>query len=128
MKSHAAKQTQVRNKLLKVTDELRQIQEELLNSDDLDPSILAAFRHAVNRVRTTAWAMQQYTESKVHDGGPKKVLSLMAGERVRVAFQLCKLVQADLRDEEIHVPIGPLMQLHAATKELTTRLAAVVED
>ncbi len=128
MKSRPAKQTQVRSKLLKVTDELHQIQEELLNSEDLDPSILAAFRQAVNRVRTTAWAMQQYTESQAQEGDPKKVLSLMAGERVRVVFQLCKLIQADLADEDIHVPIGPLMQLHAATKELTEQLRKLVGD
>jgi hypothetical protein len=37
----------------------------LLLSDNLDPRILADFRDAVNRVRNTAWAAQQYAEVKV---------------------------------------------------------------
>lgn len=128
LKPGSADDLQITTRLGNVTTELRQIQDDLLSADDLDPSILAAFRDAVNRVRTTAWAMQQYANSKATDNDPKSVLSLMAGERVRVAYQLCKLVQADLADEEIHVQKGPLLQLHAATKELAEQLAGVVGE
>src|SRR5438309_8962646 len=37
---------------------------ELLLSGDLDPHILADFRDAVSRVRTVAWAAQQYVACK----------------------------------------------------------------
>jgi hypothetical protein len=47
---------------------------------------------------------------------------VLAGERVRVTFQLCKLVQSDLSNVEIKFQIGQLMQLREAIQELEQKL------
>jgi hypothetical protein len=43
--------------------ELQRLHEVLL-SGDLEPRVLADFRDALNRVRTAAWAAQQYMACK----------------------------------------------------------------
>ena len=54
--------------------------------------------------------------------------SLLAGERVRVAYQLCKHVQADLANTEIQFQKGQLLQLRDATQELASQLGKVVGE
>jgi len=61
---------------------------ELLLSGDLDPHILRDFRDALNRVRTAAWAAQQYVARKETDQGSSSVLSLLVGARIRTTYQL----------------------------------------
>src|SRR3954463_16468675 len=82
-------------RLQHVTNELREIHESLTSSEEADPRILTDFRDALNRVRNTAWAVEQYANSKTSETDPKAVLSVLAGERVRVTFQLFKLVEGD---------------------------------
>jgi hypothetical protein len=109
-------------RLQHVTSELREIHELLTSSEAADPRILTDFRDALNRVRNTAWAVEQFANSKVSETDPKAVLSVLAGERVRVTFQLCKLVQSDLSNVEIKFQIGQLMQLREAIQELEQKL------
>src|SRR5271167_178062 len=87
-------------RLQSVTNELRQIQDLLASEKEFDPRILTDLRDAVNRVRNTAWGLEQYANSRTTENDPKTVLTVLAGERVRVAYQLCKLVQADLANPE----------------------------
>jgi hypothetical protein len=53
----------VRSRLEKAIWELQGLH-ELLHSGELDPQILADFRDALNRVRNTAWAAQQYANRR----------------------------------------------------------------
>ncbi len=113
-------------RLQTVTSELREIHNLLTCSEEADPRILTDFRDALNRVRNAAWAVEQFANSKVSDTDPKTVMSVLAGERVRVTYQLCKLVEGDLSNSEIKFQIGQLMQLHEATKDLVRNLDAAV--
>jgi len=54
---------------------------EILLAGDLDPRVLTDFRDALNRVRTAAWAAQQYVIRKETDQDSGSILSLLAGER-----------------------------------------------
>jgi hypothetical protein len=58
----------------------------LLLSGDLDPRILADFRDALNRVRTAAWAAQQYVARRETDEESSSVLSFLVGERIRATY------------------------------------------
>lgn len=109
-------------RLQHVTNELREIHGLLTSSEAADPRILTDFRDALNRVRNTAWAVEQYANSKVSETDPKAVLSVLAGERVRVTFQLCKLVQGDLANPDIRFQVGQLMELREAIQELEHKL------
>jgi len=109
-------------RLQHVTNELRQIQELLASEKELDPRILIDFRDAVNRVRNTAWGMEQYANSKTAETDPNAVLTVLAGERVRVTYQLCKHLQADLANPEVQFQRGRLLQLRDAIRELSLQL------
>ena len=114
-------------RLQSATSELHEV-EALLASADLDARILSDFRDAVNRVRTTAWATQQYAETRYTERDPSKVLSLLAGERVRAAYQLCRAVGQDLGRPDLRFQPGQLLQLRAAAKELLQGLNSVIGD
>lgn len=114
-------------RLQNATQELREVHELLLTAD-LDKRILGGFRDAVNRVRTAAWAMEQYSESRAHDKDPAKVFSLLAGERVRALYQLCRALQRDLETPEIRFQPGQLIQLHSAAQELVKQLRGILKE
>lgn len=115
-------------RLQHVTEELRDIQKVLTPGADLDPSILNDFHDAVNRVRTAAWAMEQYAGLKEMETDPASVLSVLAGERIRAAYQLCQLLHADLENPLIHLHKGQLRMLREAAAELTRDLSKKVRD
>jgi hypothetical protein len=117
----------VSEKLQGLTDELRRIQGLMTTGSDFDPRILSEFRDTVNRVRTTAWAMQQYVETKENDRDTASVLTLLAGERIRAAYQLCELIRADLKNEEVNFQKGQLLELNEAVQSLAKELSEAVK-
>lgn len=112
-------------RLQNATSELREV-EALLASADLDARILSDFRDAVNRIRTTAWATQQYAETRDTHSDPRSVLSMLAGERVRAAYQLCRAIQQDLEQPDLRFQPGQLLQLRTAAQDLLQRLKGVI--
>jgi len=126
MKSVSSGTVTMSRRLEKAISELRKLQKLLVAGEGLDPRILADFRDALNRVRNTAWSAQQYVASRATDEDPAGVLSILAAERVRCAFQLCQTIQADLANNDVKFQAGPLIQLHLATQSLADQLADVV--
>jgi hypothetical protein len=114
-------------RLQSVANELRHIQDALLIEQEIDTRILTDFRDAVNRIRNTAWAMDQYANSKTTKSAVEPVLTVVAGERIRVAYQLSRLVQADLANPQIRFQRGQLVSLSDATQELAQDLRKVIE-
>ena len=51
---------------------------------------------------------------------------MVAGERVRVAYQLCQAIQADLKSNDIKFQTGQLIQLSLAAKALIEQLGGAV--
>jgi hypothetical protein len=127
MNSGAGTATDTSDRLKAAIAELGGIQ-SLLVAGELDPRILTDFRDAVNRIRNTAWAAYQYTESKITGDDSRSILSIVAGERIRAAYQLCQAIQNDLETTDVHLQAGQLIQLHAATKSLTDKLSDVVRE
>jgi hypothetical protein len=115
----------VRSHLEKGISELQGLHEVLL-SEDLDPRVLADFRDALNRVRTAAWASQQSVARKETDQGPASVLSFLAGERIRAAYQLCLAISDDFKRPDIAVPAGSLIQFYEVVSALTEQLKGIV--
>jgi hypothetical protein len=127
MNSGAGTATDTSDRLKAAIAELGGIQ-SLLLAGELDPRILSDFRDAVNRIRNTAWAAYQYTESKITGNDSRSIISIVAGERIRAAYQLCQAIQDDLETTDVHLQAGQLIQLHAATKSLTNKLRDVVRE
>ncbi len=126
MKSESAGAVTVSHRLEKAITELRGLQELLLSGEGLDPSILTDFRDALNRIRNTAWSAQQYIVLKATDQDSTTVLSILAGDRVRAAYQLCQAIQADLKSNDARFQQGQLIQLYLAAKALSEQLGKVV--
>jgi hypothetical protein len=116
----------VSGRLAKAIPELRRLQKLLLAGENLDGRILTDFRDALNHVRNTAWSAHQYIASQNTDQDSAGVLSVLAGERVRVAYQLCQAIQADLKSSDITFQPGHLIQLSIAAKSLLEQLGEVV--
>jgi hypothetical protein len=127
MNSGAGTATDTSDRLKAAIAELGGIQ-SLLVAGELDPRILTDFRDAVNRIRNTAWAAYQYTESKITGNDSRSIISIVAGERIRAAYQLCQAIKDDLETTDVHLQAGQLIQLHAATKSLTDKLSDVVRE
>ena len=126
VKSRSAGAVNVSHRLQKAITELRGLQKLLVSAEGLDPRILTDFREALNRIRNTAWSAQQYIALKATDQDSASVLSILAGERIRAAYQLCQAIQADLQSSEVNFQTGHLLQLHAAAKALTEQLSDVI--
>jgi hypothetical protein len=106
--------------------ELRNLQ-DLLLSDDVDPRLLTDFRDALNRTRNTAWAVQQYLACLTTEADPASLMNILAAERIRVAYQLGHAVVADLQKPDLKLQPGQLLELYKVTKELSARLAELVD-
>jgi hypothetical protein len=66
-----------------------------MRSGPLDPRILREFRDAVDNVRKTAWAVQEWQERHSRQHDPHTVLPLLTAERIRRATQLCDAIATD---------------------------------
>lgn len=126
MKPEASSADSVAQRLGNAIAELRNLHELLLSGEGLDPRILTDFRDGLNRLRNTAWSAHQYLALRGVDADSASVLSILAGERVRVAYQICQALQEDLKSGEIKFQPGQLIQLHLATKTLTGQLENVI--
>ena len=72
-----------------------------MRSGPVDPDILREFRDAVDNVRKTAWAIQEWQERQSRQQDPGTVLSLLTAERIRRATQLCDSITGDSAAHEI---------------------------
>lgn len=119
----SAKESSVTVRLHAATAELREL-EQLVKSGDLDSRVLSEFRSAVDFIRTTAWAVQQWVGQKQQqDGDPYSVLPILSAERVRRATQLTRDLSLDLQAVEVTVETEGLAQLFQAVDDLYRRLA-----
>jgi hypothetical protein len=94
----------------------------MLLSDDLDPRLLSDFRDVLDRIRNVAWAAQQSVASHVSGEGPTAIDSLLAAERIRATYQLCRFIQEDLGRNEIDFQKGQLTEIRALIAELSKQL------
>jgi hypothetical protein len=115
----------VRSHLEKGISELQGLHGVLL-SQDLDPHVLADFRDALKRVRTAAWAAQQYVSQKETDQGSSSVMSFLVGERLRATYHLCQAISEELKRTDIDLQAGSLIQLYEVMSALTEQLKGVV--
>jgi hypothetical protein len=103
------------------TDELREL-EQLIQPSDIDSSMLRDFRGAVDHIRTTVWAVQQWIELRERGSDPYPTLPVLARERVRRTTQLSKDLDLDLQTAEVSIETEGLGDLFQAVDGLHRRL------
>jgi len=112
----------VSERLKAATDELQKL-ETLVMSGDSSPRVLSEFRGAVDSIRQTAWAVQQWSTLREQQRDPYTVLGILAEERVKRATQLAKDLTIDLESLELGLETEGLAGLFRAVEGLHQRLA-----
>jgi len=107
----------ISERLKAATDELQKL-EQLVLSGDCAPRVLSEFRGAVDSIRQTAWAVQQWIELQSQNRDPYTVLGLLSEERVRRATQLTRDLTIDLQSLELDLETAGLEKLFQATNGL----------
>ena len=108
-------------RLKAATDELQKL-EQLVISGDSSPMVLSEFRGAVDSIRQTAWAVQQWTELQQQNRDPYTVHGILSEERVRRATQISKDLTIDLESMELGLETKGLADLFQAIERLYERL------
>ena len=108
-------------RLTAATHELQEL-EKLVVSADFSPRVLSEFRSAIDNIRQTAWAVQQWIELKQQDRDPYPVLGILSVERVRRATQITKDLTIDLESMEVSLETEGMANLFHAIEALHERL------
>jgi len=115
-------QRSVSERLKDTTRELLELEQQV-RSGDCAPRVLTEFRQAVDSIRQTAWAVQQWTELQQTHRDPYSVLSVLSEERVRRATQIANDLTIDLESLELGIETEGLAKLFRAVEDLYERLA-----
>jgi len=117
-----ASESSLSARLQAATIELHEL-EHMLRSGDFDPHFLRDFRAAIDHVRTTAWAVQQWIGLREQSSNAYAVLPVLSAERVRRSTQLVKDLLLDLEANEIGIETEGLKELFVALDSLHQCLA-----
>jgi hypothetical protein len=109
-------------RLRKTTAELQKL-DQAIKSGNIDPRVFREFRDAVDYVRKTAWAVQEWQERQTQQRDTATVLPLLVTERVRRTTQLCAALVKDLKENEVTCETVGIEKLLRAAKELSGGLA-----
>ena len=102
--------------------------EQTIKSGGVELRILREFRDAVDYVRKTAWAVQEWQERQRHERDPQTVLPLLAAERIRRVTQLSKAITADLTAHEVTRETTGMDELFRTIEILHQRVADLLRQ
>lgn len=92
-----------------------------MRSGPIDSRVLREFRDAVDNVRKTAWAVQEWQERQSKQQDPESVIPLLTAEGIRRATQLCEAIANASAAQEIgRGTVGIDEFLHAVEHVLET--------
>jgi hypothetical protein len=100
----------------------------VMQSGNLDPRILREFRDAVDYVRKTAWAAEEWQERQLQQRDPSTVLPLITAERIRRATQLSDAIFADLVAQEVGSETMGMREFFAAVERVHRHLLDLYKD
>ncbi len=99
-----------------------------MQSGSIDPRILREFRDAVDYVRKTAWAAEEWQERRLQRRDPHTVLPLITAERIRRATQLSDAISDDLAAREVTSETAGMPEFFRAVERLHQNLADLFRD
>ena len=110
--------------LRKTSAQLSKI-EQAIKAGGVDPRILSDFRDAVDYVRKTAWAVQEWQERQLKQRDPQTVLPLITAERIRRTTQLSKAIMVDLAAHDVTRDTPGVDELFRAVETLHQHVAGL---
>jgi hypothetical protein len=99
-----------------------------MRSGPIDPRVLGEFRDAVDNVRKTAWAIQEWQERQLLHQDPHAVLPLLAAERIRRATQLCDAIARSAATHEVARETVGLDEFFQAVERVHESLLVLFKD
>lgn len=103
--------------LRRTTGELFKL-EQGMKSGDVDAYVLREFRDAVDHIRKTAWAVQEWQERQLQKRDTATVIPLLVTERIRRGTQLYEALSADLKSHTIRPEAVEIEDLFHAIEHL----------
>lgn len=113
--------------LKKTSAELLKL-EQAIRTGGIDQRILTDFRDAVDHVRKTAWAVQEWQEREITHHDPHTLIPLLTSERIRRAAQLGKSIIKDLTSQEVNRDTPGVEQLFEAVTRMHQLLADLLRE
>ena len=110
------------DRLQRVGNELLEL-DQAIRSRDIDVRLLAGFRQAIDHVRETTWAVQQWIELRAQERDAYGVLPRLTVERIRRASQLNNDLALDLDAAEVTIETEGIENLRHSVRGLYKRLA-----
>ena len=114
-------------RLKKTTWELLKL-DQAITGGNIDSRVLREFRDAVDYVRKTAWAVQEWQERQLQHRDTATVLPLLFAERVRRATQLCATVAAGMEDHDVTSETVGIEGLFRAVRQLHQDLQGLFKN
>lgn len=111
-------------RLQRVGNELLEL-DQAIRSGDIDIRLLEGFRQAIDHVRETTWAVQQWIELRAQEKDAYGVLPRLTVERIRRATQLNNDLALDLDATEITMETEGIENLRQSVRGLYKRLTGV---
>ena len=102
--------------------------EHAIRTGGIDQRILMDFRDAVDHVRKTAWAVQEWQERELTHHDPHTLLPLLTSERIRRAAQLGNAIVSDLRTQEVTRETPGVDKLFDAVQRMHELLAELLKE
>lgn len=99
--------------------------EQAIKTGGVDSRILTDFRDAVDYVRKTAWAVQEWQERQFKKHDPQTVLPLITAERIRRTTQLSKAIMIDLAAHDVTRNTPGIEDLFRAVETLHQHVAGL---
>jgi hypothetical protein len=100
---------------------------EAIRTGGIDARILTEFRDAVDYVRKTAWAVQEWQERELQQRDQQTVIPLLVTERIRRTTQLCNAITAEISAGQVQPDTVGLEELSQAVQVMTQRLAGLAK-
>jgi hypothetical protein len=110
--------------LKRTTGELLKL-EHGMKAGDIDPYVLREFRDAVDYIRKTAWAVQEWQERQVQKRDTATLIPLLVMERIRRGTQLYEALTADLKNHGIRPEASEIEDLFPCHRTPLRRVEAI---
>jgi hypothetical protein len=99
-----------------------------MRSGTIDQRILKEFRDAVDNVRKTAWAVQEWQERQSRRQDPHTLLPLLTAERIRRATQLCEAITKASAAHEVSRETVGIEEFFRAVEQVHQSLLDLFKD
>jgi len=111
----------------KTSVELQKL-EKSLQSEGIDFRLLNEFRETVETIRTTAAAVQQLRELQLKGRDDSGIISLLVGDRIRRATNLCHELIADLDKGKVPRETKEVEDLYDSLEQVYDRLQHLLKS